>query len=59
MAARRPAPQNLSRALPAGPTAAEWFIRNPAYAEARAQHVWGAPRADIIHHGIKYLIEGA
>jgi multiple sugar transport system substrate-binding protein len=34
------------------PISAEWFIYNPAYAEVRAQHVWGAAWADIIHNGM-------
>jgi multiple sugar transport system substrate-binding protein len=30
----------------------EWFVYNPAYADVRNQHVWGAAWADIIRNGM-------
>ena len=35
-----------------GPTVPEFFVYNPAYAEVRNQHVWGAAWADVIQHGM-------
>ncbi len=35
-----------------GPTVPEFFVFNPAYAEVRNQHVWGAAWADVIQHGM-------
>jgi multiple sugar transport system substrate-binding protein len=35
-----------------GPIVPEWFVYNPAYAEVRNQHVWGAAWADIIRNGM-------
>jgi multiple sugar transport system substrate-binding protein len=33
-----------------GPTVPDWFVYNPAYADVRNQHVWGAAWADIIRN---------
>jgi len=33
-----------------GPTAPEWFVYNPAYAQVRSDHVWGIAWADIIRN---------
>jgi multiple sugar transport system substrate-binding protein len=33
-----------------GSTVPEWFVYNPAYADVRNQHVWGAAWADIIRN---------
>jgi multiple sugar transport system substrate-binding protein len=33
-----------------GPIVPEWFVYNPAYADVRNQHVWGAAWADIIRN---------
>ncbi|HEV2099925.1 MAG TPA: ABC transporter substrate-binding protein [Stellaceae bacterium] len=35
-----------------GPTVPEFYVYNPAYAEVRNQHVWGAAWADVIQHGM-------
>ena len=35
-----------------GPTVPDFFVYNPAYAEVRNQHVWGAAWADVIAHGM-------
>ncbi len=35
-----------------GPTVPEFFVYNPAYAEVRNQHVFGAAWADVIAHGM-------
>jgi multiple sugar transport system substrate-binding protein len=35
-----------------GPTVPEFFVYNPAYAEVRNQHVFGAAWADVIQHGM-------
>jgi len=35
-----------------GPTVPDFFVYNPAYAEVRNQHVWGAAWADVIANGM-------
>ncbi len=35
-----------------GPTAPDWFVFNPAWAEVRNQHVFGAAWADVMKNGM-------
>jgi multiple sugar transport system substrate-binding protein len=35
-----------------GPTVPDFFVFNPAYAEVRNQHVWGAAWADVMKNGL-------
>ena len=35
-----------------GPTSPDWFVFNPAWAEVRNQHVFGAAWADVMKNGM-------